>query len=83
VHTGDEPAQQLRFEAQIPAVFFQRYVNIARVMTLLSSVLLGLGLYSNMWQYASADCVPQIVLSTLSGRWRHTCTHDMYAYTHR
>ncbi len=76
-------AQQLRFEAQIPAVFFQRYVNIAPVMTLLCILSFwAFGLYSNMWQYASADSVPQIVLSTLVGAVAtYLYSLIMYAFT--
>ena len=61
-------AQQLRFEVQIPEVFFRRYVNIAPVMTLLCVLSFQVfGLYRNMWQYASADSVLQIVAATLAG----------------
>ncbi|MEA5013308.1 MAG: nucleoside-diphosphate sugar epimerase/dehydratase [Candidatus Limiplasma sp.] len=61
-------AQQLRFDIPIPQEFFQRYVNIMPVMTLLCLFSLGaFGLYRNMWQYASADSVVQITLATLVG----------------
>ncbi|NLV58186.1 MAG: polysaccharide biosynthesis protein [Clostridiales bacterium] len=61
-------AQQLRFDVSIPQVFFQRYVNIIPVMTLLCLLSFwGFGLYKNMWQYASADAVVQIAVSTLVG----------------
>ena len=61
-------AQQFRFEVQIPEVFFQRYVNLAPVMTLLCLLSFwAFGLYRNMWQYASVDSVIPIVLSTLAG----------------
>ncbi len=61
-------AQQLRFDIIIPQEFFQRYVNIMPVMTLLCVLSFwGFGLYRNMWQYASADSVVQIALSTLVG----------------
>ncbi len=59
-------AQQFRFEVNIPEVFFQRYVNIAPVMTLLCLLSFwAFGLYRNMWQYASAESVLQIVVATL------------------
>ena len=61
-------AQQLRFEVQIPEAFFRRFVNIAPVMTLLCVLSFQVfGLYRNMWQYASADSVLQIVAATLAG----------------
>ena len=61
-------AQQLRFEVQIPEVFFRRYLNIAPVMTILCVLSFQVfGLYRNMWQYASADSVLQIVAATLAG----------------
>jgi len=61
-------AQQFRFEVQIPEVFFRRYLNIAPVMTLLCLISFwGFGLYRNMWQYASAESVLQIVAATLVG----------------
>ncbi|MDD3411674.1 MAG: hypothetical protein PHY12_12790, partial [Eubacteriales bacterium] len=54
-------AQQLRFDVVVPEEFFQRYVNIAPVMT--AACLLSFwafGLYRNMWQYASARSILQI-----------------------
>ncbi len=61
-------AQQFRFEVQIPAVFFQRYINLAPFMTLLCiASFWGFGLYRNMWQYASISSVVQIVAATLAG----------------
>ncbi len=61
-------AQQLRFEVAIPPVFFQRYLNIAVVMTGLCVLSFwAFGLYRNMWQYASADSVIQIAVSTMVG----------------
>ncbi|MDD3213908.1 MAG: hypothetical protein PHY64_09540, partial [Eubacteriales bacterium] len=61
-------AQQFRFEVQIPEVFFQRYLNIAPVMTLFCVISFwAFGLYRNMWQYASADSILQIVAATLVG----------------
>ena len=45
-------AQQFRFEVQIPEVFFQRYVNLAPVMTLLCLLSFwAFGLYRNMLPY--------------------------------
>ncbi len=61
-------AQQLRFDVQIPGLFYQRYLNIAPVMTLLCLLSFwAFGLYRNMWQYASADSIPQIVMAALVG----------------
>ncbi|NLI22907.1 MAG: polysaccharide biosynthesis protein [Clostridiales bacterium] len=61
-------AQQFRFEVQIPEVFFRRYLNIAPVMSLLCVLSFwGFGLYRNIWRYASADSVLQIVAATLLG----------------
>ncbi len=60
-------AQQFRFEVQIPEVFFQRYLNIAPVMTLLCLLAFwAFGLYRSMWQYASVDSVVQIAAATLT-----------------
>ncbi len=61
-------AQQLRFDAVIPQEFFQRYVNLIPVLTVLCLVSFwAFGLYRNMWQYASADSVIQIGTATLVG----------------
>ncbi|MEA4998114.1 MAG: nucleoside-diphosphate sugar epimerase/dehydratase [Candidatus Limiplasma sp.] len=61
-------AQQFRFEVQIPEAFFQRYLNLAPVMTLLCLLSFwAFGLYRSMWQYASISSVVQIVAATLVG----------------
>lgn len=61
-------AQQLRFEVQIPEVFFRRYVHIAPVMSLVCIGCFGaFGLYRSMWQYASVGSVVQIATATLAG----------------
>lgn len=74
-------AQQLRFEVAIPQVFFARYVNIAFVMTLLCILSFwAFGLYRNMWQYASADSVIQIAMSTLVGAGA-TYAYSLIRYT--
>ena len=74
-------AQQFRFEVQIPEVFFRRYLNIAPVMTLLCLLSFwAFGLYRNMWQYASADSVLQIVAATLAGSVA-TYLYSLVCYT--
>ncbi|HPF88064.1 MAG TPA: polysaccharide biosynthesis protein, partial [Candidatus Limiplasma sp.] len=61
-------AQQLRFDAVIPEVFFQRYVNLAPVMTVLCLLsFAAFGLYRNIWKYASVTSVFPILLATLAG----------------
>ncbi|MEA4929065.1 MAG: nucleoside-diphosphate sugar epimerase/dehydratase [Candidatus Limiplasma sp.] len=61
-------AQQFRFEVQIPELFFNRYLHLAPVMTLVCILSFwGFGLYRAMWQYASVDGVLQILEATLTG----------------
>ena len=74
-------AQQFRFEVQIPEVFFQRYLNVAPVMTLLCVLAFwAFGLYSNLWQYASAESVLQIAAATLVGAVA-TYLYSLLCYT--
>ena len=61
-------AQQLRFDVNVPAEFFARYVNIAVVMTALCLLSFWMfGLYRTIWQYASVGAALQIVLASLAG----------------
>ena len=61
-------AQQFRFGVAIPEIFYQRYVNLAPVLTLLCVLSFFLfGLYRNTWKYASVSSVVSILLATLTG----------------
>ncbi len=61
-------AQQLRLEVEIPAEFFQRYENIAFVMTLLCILSFwAFGLYKNIWEFASAGSIVLLGTATLTG----------------
>ncbi len=61
-------AQQFRFDTSIPEVFFQRYVNLAPVMTVLCLLsFFAFGLYRNLWKFASVTSVFPILLATLAG----------------
>ena len=61
-------AQQFRFGIEIPEIFFQRYVNLAPVMTVLCILsFFAFGLYRNIWKFASVSSVVSILLATLAG----------------
>ncbi len=61
-------AQQFRFGIEIPAIFFQRYINLAPVMTALCILsFFAFGLYRNIWKFASVSSVFSILLATLAG----------------
>ena len=61
-------AQQFRFGVEIPELFFQRYVNLAPVMTGLCLLsFFAFGLYRNIWKFASVSSVFPIILATLTG----------------
>ena len=61
-------AQQFRFGVEIPELFFQRYINLAPVMTALClASFFAFGLYRNLWKFASVSSVFSILLATLIG----------------
>lgn len=69
-------AQQFRFDVHVPQEFFARYINILPVMTGLCLLSFwAFGLYRNLWQFASANAVVQIAVSSLVG------TGATYAYS--
>lgn len=61
-------AQQLRFSGAIRALEYQRYVNVAPVMTLLCLGAYWMcNLYRSSWRYASVEALLQIAVATLLG----------------
>ena len=59
-------SQVLRYTTTISYSFFQIYFRIAPAMTLMGLILFAVfGLYRTMWQYASAEDLLRVVLSTL------------------
>ncbi len=60
-------SQVLRYTTTISYSFFQIYFRIAPAMTLMGLILFAVfGLYRTMWQYASAEDLLRVVLSTLA-----------------
>ena len=68
INTAMILSQQLRFDVNVPAIFFARYVNIALVMTVLCVLCFwAFGLYRTLWQYASVGSAFQIGFAAAAG----------------
>ena len=68
VNTAMIVAQQLRFDVNVPAEFFARYINIAFMMTGLCLLSFwAFGLYRTLWEYASVGAAIQVALASLAG----------------